>query len=233
MRRWPTPHRASCVAAIDESARSLATRAFPTLPRPPASVAGGHLLPEPWTGVRSCTRPSPMAYQRAANMRAFFDELVTGVGIPPAKKRAMALALKLPRPQSEDCLTVNVQHPVGASGLPVMMWIHGGDQTDGSGTDPFYTAPDLAERGCVLVTFNYRLGLFGWFAHPELAEESANQPSLGDGRPEGHDVSGNYGLLDQIAALEWVRDNIASFGGDPGQVTIFGGVGRRPRVSTS
>ncbi len=163
-----------------------------------------------------------MSYQRSANMEAFFDELVTGVGIPATKKKAMSLALKLPRPQSEECLAINVQSPVGASGLPVMVWIHGGDQTDGSGTDPFYTAPDLAQRGCVLVTFNYRLGLFGWLAHPELANESAAQEPGPDGRPEGRSVSGNYGLLDQIAALAWVRDNIASFGGDPGCVTIFG-----------
>ncbi len=195
-----------------------------------APTAGEHRWqppqpPTPWSGVRSCTKASPMSYQRAANMQAFFDELVSGVGIPPTKKKAMSLALKLPRPQSEDCLTVNVQSPVGASDLPVMVWIHGGDQTDGSGTDPFYTAPDLAERGCVLVTFNYRLGLFGWFSHPELAAESMAKTPMGaasEGRPEGHAVSGNYGLLDQIAALEWVRDNIASFGGNPHQVTIFG-----------
>lgn len=192
-----------------------------------ASTAGANRwrapqAPESWSEVRSCTKSSPMSYQRAANMEAFFDALVTGVGIGTAKKRAMSLALKMPRPQSEDCLTINVQTPVGASDLPVMVWVHGGDQTDGSGTDPFYTAANLAERGCVLVTFNYRLGLFGWFAHPELAAESAALALGAPGRPEGHAVSGNYGLLDQIAALEWVRDNIGSFGGDPSRVTIFG-----------
>ena len=78
------------------------------------------------------------------------------------------------------------------------------------GSEPFYHGNALPERGCVLVTINYRLGLFGFFAHPDLAAESPDR------------VSGNYGLLDQIAALEWVRDNIAAFGGDPTRVTIFG-----------
>ena len=91
-----------------------------------------------------------------------------------------------------------------------MVWIHGGDHTDGDSSMPSYNSAVFPERGCVLVTFNYRLGLMGFFAHPDLAVES----------PDG--VSGNYGLLDQIAALEWVRDNIAAFGGDPGRVTIFG-----------
>ncbi|MCL4113906.1 UNVERIFIED_CONTAM: hypothetical protein GTU68_024090 [Idotea baltica] len=92
-----------------------------------------------------------------------------------------------------------------------MVWIHGGDHTDGSGSDPLYHSSDaLPSRGCVLVTINYRLGMFGFMAHPELSAES----------PTG--VSGNYGLLDQIAALEWVRDNIAAFGGNPDNVTIFG-----------
>jgi para-nitrobenzyl esterase len=135
--------------------------------------------------------------------------LLDGIGLSKPKQRLAELALKVPRRQREDCLAVNVVAPVGATGLPVMVWIHGGDQTDGSGTDPFYTSSGLAERGCVLVTFNYRLGVFGWFSHPELSAEAGG-------------VSGNYGLLDQIAALRWVRDNIESFGGDPDSVTIFG-----------
>ncbi len=91
-----------------------------------------------------------------------------------------------------------------------MVWIHGGDHTDGAGSEPFYASNVLPERGCVLVTINYRLGLFGFLAHPELSAESE------DG------VSGNYGLLDQIAALKWVRNNIFAFGGDRDNVTIFG-----------
>jgi para-nitrobenzyl esterase len=123
----------------------------------------------------------------------------------------MQTGLKLvPLRQSEDCLTVNVRAPVEAVGLPVMVWIHGGDHTDVSGSDILYRTNTLPALGCVLVTFNYRLGLFGFFAHPELADES----------PEG--VSGNYGLLDQTAALVWVRDNISAFGGDPNRIAIFG-----------
>lgn len=111
----------------------------------------------------------------------------------------------------EDCLYLNVWTP-GLDGekRPVMVWIHGGGMVHGVGSVPFYEGGALARRGVVLVTINYRLGVLGFLAHPELSAES----------PEG--VSGNYGLLDQIAALRWVRDHIAAFGGDPGNVTIFG-----------
>jgi para-nitrobenzyl esterase len=92
----------------------------------------------------------------------------------------------------------------------VMVWIHGGGYLTGSGALPFYDGSALARLGAVVVTINYRLGVLGFFAHPQLSRESHEH------------VSGNYGLLDQIAALEWVRDNIAAFGGDPQNVTIFG-----------
>ncbi|MEM9710765.1 MAG: carboxylesterase family protein [Actinomycetota bacterium] len=172
--------------------------------RPPAQV-------EPWRGTLKAKKHGPVAWQRSAQMESFITELAHGLGLGPARRRALLTALKVvPVKQDEDCLTVNVRAPAGASGLPVMVWIHGGDHTDGSGGELVYQSDALPERGCVLVTFNYRLGLMGFFAHPELSAESA------DG------VSGNYGLLDQIAALEWVRDNIAGFGGDPNRVTIFG-----------
>ncbi len=151
-----------------------------------------------------------MAFQRAQNMELFLTAIAEGVGLSRPKQKALLTAVKIPRKQSEDCLTLNVRTPVGAADLPVMVWIHGGDHTDGSGSDPFYASDALPIRGCVLVTINYRLGLFGFFAHPDLSAESEAG------------VSGNYGLLDQICALEWVRDNIASFGGDPGRITIFG-----------
>jgi len=114
--------------------------------------------------------------------------------------------------QDEDCLTLNVWAPAEppAEGLPVMMWIHGGGFTIGAGSMPFYDGAALARQGVVLVTINYRLGPLGFLAHPLLSKESE------------HGVSGNYGLLDQIAALRWIRDNIAAFGGDPHRVTIFG-----------
>jgi para-nitrobenzyl esterase len=114
--------------------------------------------------------------------------------------------------KSEDCLSLNIWTPAKAAGerLPVMVWIHGGGFQAGAGAEPRHDGDVFARKGVILVTFNYRLGVFGFFAHPELTKES------------GRNASGNYGLLDQIAALGWVRDNIAAFGGDPGNVTIFG-----------
>lgn len=113
---------------------------------------------------------------------------------------------------SEDCLYLNVWTPAqgAADGLPVMVWIHGGGFNFGSASQAEYHGGNLARKGVVVVTVNYRLGPLGFLAHPALAAESA------------HRVSGNYGLLDQIAALQWVRKNIAAFGGDPERVTLFG-----------
>ncbi|MHC4470304.1 MAG: carboxylesterase/lipase family protein [Planctomycetota bacterium] len=113
---------------------------------------------------------------------------------------------------SEDCLYLNVWAPAEepAGKLPVMFWIHGGGFTIGAGSLPWYRGATLARRGAVVVTINYRLGPLGFLGHPLLSKES------------GRGVSGNYGLLDQVAALRWVRRNIAAFGGDPENVTIFG-----------
>jgi len=113
---------------------------------------------------------------------------------------------------SEDCLYLNVYAPANAraaSKLPVMVWIHGGGYTAGAGSEPRYTNSALVSKGVVLVTINYRLGVFGFLATEELAKEN-----------EGH--AGNYGLMDMVAALLWVQQNIAGFGGDAGNVTIFG-----------
>jgi para-nitrobenzyl esterase len=167
--------------------------------------------PEPWKRTLSCTKYGPISYQRRATLQEFLARVAVGVGLGRIRRKALETAVRhMPVDESEDCLTLNVRAPAGAADLPVMVWIHGGDHTDGGSSEPFYDSDVLPQRGCVLVTINYRLGLFGFFAHPDLAAES----------PDG--VSGNYGLLDQIAALEWVRDNIANFGGDPDQVTIFG-----------
>ncbi len=111
---------------------------------------------------------------------------------------------------SEDCLTLNVWAPAGARKLPVMVWIHGGSLVGGSGSEAMYDGVAMARQGIVFVSINYRLGLLGYFAHPALSAESPQH------------LSGNYGLLDQIEALRWVRDNIGAFGGDPQQVTIAG-----------
>lgn len=112
----------------------------------------------------------------------------------------------------EDCLYLNLwsRNLSGDTPQPVMVWIHGGNNIDGFSHEPNYLGHNLVKRGVVVVSINYRLGALGFMAHPALTAESDRT------------VSGNYGLLDQIAALEWVRDNIASFGGDPDRVTVFG-----------
>lgn len=115
-----------------------------------------------------------------------------------------------PRPMSEDCLSLNIWAPPGARKAPVFFWIHGGALTSGSGSDALYDGAALAARGLVVVSINYRLGMLGFLAHPQLSAESSEH------------VSGNYGLLDQMEALRWVNRNIAAFGGDPANVTIAG-----------
>jgi para-nitrobenzyl esterase len=113
---------------------------------------------------------------------------------------------------SEDCLSLTVWTPPRsqAKKLPVYVWFYGGGFAAGSGDEARYDGESFAKHGIVVVNVNYRLGIFGFFAHPELTQESP------------HKASGNYGLLDQVAALEWVRRNIAAFGGDPHRVTIGG-----------
>jgi len=113
---------------------------------------------------------------------------------------------------SEDCLYLNVWTPAQSANalLPVMVWIYGGGFAAGAASEPRQDGGNLAKKDVVVVSMNYRLNVFGFFAHAELAKES------------GHDSAGNYGLLDQVAALEWVHKNIAGFGGDPAKVTIFG-----------
>jgi para-nitrobenzyl esterase len=143
-----------------------------------------------WKGVRKATKFGA----RCMQTRVFSDMVFRDNG------------------PSEDCLYLNVWTPAGAERehLPVMVWIYGGGFVAGSASEPRQDGENLARKDVVVVSFNYRLGVFGFFANAELAKES------------GHNASGNYGLLDQVAALEWVHRNIAAFGGDPGQVTIFG-----------
>jgi para-nitrobenzyl esterase len=153
-------------------------------PRPPAH----------WTGVRNGDRFAPICPQKTDDPQSvyFLD----------------------PGPQTidEDCLYLNVWTAARAASdkRPVMVWIFGGGFDHGSGTEKYYWGDDLANKGAVVVTFNYRVGALGFLAHPELTRES------------DRNASGNYGLMDQIAALEWVQRNIAAFGGDPKRVTIFG-----------
>jgi para-nitrobenzyl esterase len=129
----------------------------------------------------------------------------------PQPERGDGIGAGAPATQSEDCLTLNVFAPVGAKNLPVMVWIHGGAFRVGYGGAPLYDGAELAKQGVVLVTMNYRLGLLGFFAHPALTAAATPAEALG-----------NYGLMDQLLALQWVQDNIAAFGGDPRNVTAFG-----------
>ena len=137
-------------------------------------------------------------------------------GVLNATKFAPACPqLKTRHPQgeiSEDCLYLNVWTPAKSADekLPVLVWIHGGGYVSESSAQPEYSGMLLAKKGVVVVSMDYRLWAFGFLVHPDLAKESPNN------------VSGNYGLLDEVAALQWIQANIAAFGGDPSQVTIFG-----------
>jgi para-nitrobenzyl esterase len=147
-------------------------------------------VPQPvarWEGVRAADAFGPVCMQNAAGGAA--DQKV-----------------------SEDCLYLNVWTAAKSAGekRPVMVWIYGGGYNVGSGSQPEYDGEALAKKGAVVVTINYRLGVFGFFSHPELTRESDRRGA------------GNFGLLDSIAALQWVQKNIAAFGGDPKRVTIFG-----------
>jgi para-nitrobenzyl esterase len=145
--------------------------------------------PRPWTGVRSAASFAPRPVQN-------------GQSLPGAPQE----------PMSEDCLYLNVWTPAVSDKerLPVMVWIYGGGFANGSASIPAYWGDALAKRGAVVVTIAYRVGAFGYFAHPELTQQAAPGEAA------------NFGMLDQIAALEWVQRNISGFGGDPGRVTIWG-----------
>ena len=165
-----------------------------------------------WDTAYDATAFSPMCMQLTDTGSDLLDRIIDGHGLS-APKRAIIkrVAAGMDAGEtSEDCLYLNVRSPDVGGGAPVMVWIHGGGHQFGSGDFSIYQGDALPEQGVVLVTINYRLNVFGYLAHPALMEDD----------PEG--LSGNYGLRDQIAALEWVRDNIAAYGGDPDNVTVFG-----------
>lgn len=136
----------------------------------------------------------------------------TGFGAHCMQAQVFADIVFRGKEMSEDCLNLTVWAPAkpASKRLPVYLWFYGGGFAAGGEDEPRYDGESLAKQGIVVVNANYRLGVFGFFAHPELTKESS------------HHASGNYGMLDQVAALEWVKRNIAAFGGDPGRITIGG-----------
>ncbi len=143
---------------------------------------------EAWEGVRQCTE----------------------FGADPMQPDLFGDMNFLGKGKSEDCLYLNIWTPVQAKDAPVLIYFNGGGLMCGSGSEPRYAGDSLAHHGIVSITANYREGVFGYLAHPELTARSANH------------TSGNYGALDQVAAIQWVKDNIAAFGGDPNKITIVG-----------
>lgn len=158
-----------------------------------------------WTGRRSARQPGPACMQPTPPETMSFG---------PGTEQPLMYVEPVPV-MSEDCLYLNVWSPTSTgtearADLPVMVWIHGGGFTTGYGSAPVYDGEALAKQGVIVVSINYRMGIFGFFAHPELSAEN----------PDG--ISANFGITDQIAALRWVRENISAFGGNPDNVTIFG-----------
>lgn len=159
----------------------------------------------PPVGAQRWQAPAPMPEWREVRDATHFGPACQQPSAPPGSIYAETYPA-----MSEDCLSLNVWAPAKAENAPVFVWIHGGNLVRGSSQQAMFDGANLAKRGIVVVSINYRLGVFGYFAHRELSAES----------PEG--VSGNYGLLDQIAALHWVKQNIAAFGGNAANVTIAG-----------
>ncbi|MGI6577478.1 MAG: carboxylesterase/lipase family protein [Eubacteriales bacterium] len=152
--------------------------------------------PEPWEGIRNCDTFPPTAIINEQEPGSFYQKEF----------------FPCPMPMSEDCLYLNIWTPTTSpdARLPVMMWIHGGGYMGGYSYEMEFDGEAFCRRDVILVTVTYRLGPLGFLAHPDLSKGSANG------------VSGNYGILDQIQALKWIQKNIAAFGGDPDNVTIFG-----------
>jgi para-nitrobenzyl esterase len=201
----------ACHAAIDDPVRldaglvaggettASGVRVFRGLPFAAPPVGDNRWRPpqpvEPWDGVRDASQFGNTCVQ------------------PPTEPRYVNIAnMEGTPPLSEDCLYLNVWTPATSAGdrLPVMVYFYGGAFTDGGGAAPLYDGTALAERGAVVVTMNYRLGPFGFLAHPALTADS------------GVNSSGNWGIMDMVASLQWVQRNIAALGGDPDNVTVFG-----------
>ncbi len=169
-------------------------RAFKGIPYAVPPLGSGRWRPSmplaPWSGIKEAKQFGPACMQPVWRIKNIYAQNI--------------------EPISEDCLTLNIWAPADAKKTPVFVWIYGGALVTGAAKEVLYDGTKLAQRGVIVVTFNYRLGVLGYLAHPQLSAES----------PQG--VSGNYGLLDQIEALNWVKRNIEAFGGDPSNVTIAG-----------
>jgi len=205
----------AALAALMPLAPALAAGAAPQVRIAQGTVAGAsdasveHFLDIPFAAapVGELRWRAPQAPPRWTGIR---DASHMGPACPQTVRPAL-VAGGVAGNQSEDCLQLNIWRPKGAKKLPVMVWIHGGAHVIGSGTFPAFDGTAFARQDVILVTINYRLGALGYFAHPALTEVA----------PPG-EALGNYGLMDQLAALRWVKANIAAFGGDPKAVTLFG-----------
>ena len=197
------------VAAVVVAMVTLATSAIAA----PVRVEGGLIDGTVKDGIRTWLG-IPYAAPPVGDLRWRAPQaVVPWTDVRPAtsfSKACRQTATWITFPESEDCLYLNVWAPTAPKGqkLPVMVWIHGGGYYGGTAEQPLYDGVHMARHGVIVVTLNYRLGVFGFFSHPELAAEGK--------------VDGNQGVLDQVAALRWVKRNIAAFGGDPHRVTIFG-----------
>jgi para-nitrobenzyl esterase len=198
--------------------------ALPTKPLPEVRVESGSLsglnedLVQAFLGIPYAAPPVGALRWRAPQPSASWtatlaaDHFSASCMQRPQSGGPWTYEYRIPGPISEDCLTINIWTPAktGSERLATMVWIHGGSFKSGSGSVPIYDGRRLAARGIIVATLNYRLGVLGFLAHSQLTAESAQH------------VSGNYGLMDIIAALEWLQRNIAAFGGDPQRVTIAG-----------
>lgn len=162
----------------------------------------------PYASAARWTAPEPAASWTGTRDATEFGDVCPQAPVSPEVLRSLGGSTA---PSSEDCLNLNIWAPKKAKGAPVMVWIHGGGNVQGASSIDFYDGQAFAKSGVVFVSINYRLGPLGFFAHPLLTAEAADDAPLG-----------NYALMDQIAALQWVQKNIASFGGDPAQATLFG-----------
>ena len=204
-------HQGIVVGGINRE--NPAIREFNGIPYATAKRWSPPSAPPQWGATSRDVREfGPECIQPRARYGGFLNQIIDGLGMSFFEKVAARVVMSAQEtpPEAEDCLFLNVRtaNLKGETPQPVMVWLHGGSHQYGSGSSALYQSNALVGKGVVLVTINYRLGAFGYLAHPALTEEAG--------------TSGNYGLLDQAAALTWVRENISAFGGDPANVTVFG-----------